>query len=119
MKKAHIHGLSSHIYCVLINLMANDKNTDVYIPLLNLNGMIRKKAHICDALSHVFLCAKVKGNENKHMYMSFDHRIFIVCNLMSRIKSKIVLMDYDVFFYFYMSVEIIKLSNLLKIWDIL
>ena len=51
--------------------------------------------------------------------MSFDHRIFIVCNLMSRIKSKIVLMDYHVFFYFYMSVEIIKLSNLLKIWDIL
>ena len=32
-KKAHIHGLSSHIYCVLINLMANDKNADVYIPL--------------------------------------------------------------------------------------
>ena len=71
MKKAHIHGLSSHIYCVLINLMATDKNTDVYIPLLNLNGMIRKKAHICDALSRVFLCAKVKGNENKHIYMSF------------------------------------------------
>ena len=71
MKKAHIHGLSSHIYSVLINLMANDKNIDVYIPLLNLNVMIRKKAHICDALSRVFLCAKVKGNENKHIYVSF------------------------------------------------
>ena len=34
MKKAHIHGLSSHIFCVLINLMANDKNTDVYIQKL-------------------------------------------------------------------------------------
>ena len=43
MKKAHIHGSSSYIYCVLINLMANDESTDVYIPLLNLNGMIRKK----------------------------------------------------------------------------
>ena len=115
MKKAHIHGLSSHIYCVLINLMANDKNTDVYIPLLNLNGMIRKKAHICDALSHVFLCAKVKGNENKHIYISFYHRIFIVCNLMSRIKSNLVVMDYQIFFYFYMSAKIIKLNNLLKI----
>ena len=78
MKKAHIHGLSSHIYCVLIKLMANDKNTDVYIPLLNLNGMIRKKAHICDALSHVFLCSKVKGNENKHIYMSFTSS-YIYC----------------------------------------
>ena len=115
MKKAHIHGSSSHIYCVLINLMAIDKNTGVYIPLLNLNGMIRKKAHICDALSHVFLCAKVKGNENKHIYMSFYHHIFMVCNLMSRIKSNIVVMDYQIFFYFYMSVKIIKLNNLLKI----
>ena len=101
MKKAHIHGLSLHVYCVLINLMANDKNTGVYIPLLNLNGVIRKKAHICDALPHVFLCAKVKGNENKHTYMSFCHCIFTVCNLMSRIKSSIVVMDYQIFFYFY------------------
>ena len=60
MKKAHIHGLSSHIYYVLINLMANDKNIDVYIPLLNLNGMVRKKAHICDVLSGASLCAKLK-----------------------------------------------------------
>ena len=59
MKKAHIHGLSSYIYCVLINLMANDKSTVVYIPLLDLNGMIRKKAHICDALSHVFFVCKM------------------------------------------------------------
>ena len=43
MEKAHIHGLSSHIYCVLINLMANDQSADIYIPLLNLNDMIRKK----------------------------------------------------------------------------
>ena len=73
MKKAHIHGLSSHIYCLLINLMASDKNTDVCIPLLNLSGMIRKKAHTCDALSHVFLCGKIKGNENNDIYMSFCH----------------------------------------------
>ena len=101
MKKAHIHGLSSHIYCVLINLMTTDKNTDVCIPLLNLNGMIRKKAHICDCLSRVFLCAKVKGNENKHIYMSFSHHIYIVCNLISRIKSNIVVIDYQILFYFY------------------
>ena len=65
--------------------------------------MIREKAHICDALSHVFLCAKVKGNKNKHIYMSFYYRIFIVCNLMSRIKSNIVVMDYQILFYFYVS----------------
>ena len=47
--------------------MASDKNTDVYIPSLNLNGMIRKKAQRCDALSHVLLCGKVKGNENNHI----------------------------------------------------
>ena len=58
MEKAHVHGLSSYIYCVLINLMENDKSTVVYIPLLNLNGMIRKKVHICDALSHVFFCVQ-------------------------------------------------------------
>ena len=61
MKKSHIHGLSSHIYCVLINLMANHKNTDVYIPLLNLNGMLRKTAHICDALSRVFHYLQMKN----------------------------------------------------------
>ena len=42
-EKAHIHVLSLHIYCVLINLMANNKSTDVYIPLLNLNGVLRNK----------------------------------------------------------------------------
>ena len=40
------------------------------------------------------LSAKVKGNENKHTYISFYHRIFIVCNLMSSFKSNIVVMDY-------------------------
>ena len=43
MKKAHIYGLSSHVYCVLINLMTNDQSADIYIHLLNLNDMIRKK----------------------------------------------------------------------------
>ena len=32
----------------------------------------------------IFLRAKVKGNENKDIYMSFYYHIFIVCNLMSR-----------------------------------
>ena len=43
MKKAHVHRLSSHIYCVLIDLMANDKSTDVYFLFLNLNWILRKK----------------------------------------------------------------------------
>ena len=42
INKAHILGLSSYICCVLIYLKANDKSIDVYIPLLNLNGMIKK-----------------------------------------------------------------------------
>ena len=46
MKKAHIHGLSSHIYYVLINLMANDQSAGIYIPLLNLNDMIKKKVEV-------------------------------------------------------------------------
>ena len=43
MKKSHIHGLSLYICCVLIYLMPNDKSIDVCIPLLNCNGLIRKK----------------------------------------------------------------------------
>ena len=50
-----------------------------------------------------FLCAKVRGYENKHIHMSFDHRLFIVTNLMSSIKSIIFVMDYQVFLYFYVS----------------
>ena len=53
MKKAHIHGLSSHIYYVLINLMANDHSAGIYIPLLNLNDMIKKS----------------RGFERKHIYV--------------------------------------------------
>ena len=79
--------------------MVSDKNADVYIPSLNLNGIIRKKAHRCDALTHGFLCAKVTGNENNHIYMSFYHRLFIMCNLMSRIKSNIVVMNYQIFLF--------------------
>ena len=46
--------------------------------------------------------------------MSFYHHIFIVCNLMSRIKSNLVVKDCQFFFYFYMVVQIIKLSILLR-----
>ena len=43
MNKAHMHGSSSYVCCVLIYLKVNYKSLDVYISLLNLNGMIRKK----------------------------------------------------------------------------
>ena len=46
MSKRHIHGLSSYVCPVPIYLKANYKSIDVYFPLLNLNGMIRKKHHI-------------------------------------------------------------------------
>ena len=63
MKKAHIHGLSSHIYYVLINLMANDQSAGIYIPLLNLNDMIKKKS---------------RGSERKHIYVMHYAMYFYV-----------------------------------------
>ena len=47
---------------------------------------------------HVFLCAykTTLGIKMRRFY----HRIFIVCNLVSRIKSNIVVMDNQIFFYF-------------------
>ena len=46
MSERHIHGLSSYVCPKPIYLKANYKSIDVYFPLLNLNGMIRKKQHI-------------------------------------------------------------------------
>ena len=46
MNKAHILGSTSYICCVLIYVKENDKNIDVYIPLFNLKGMIKKYQHL-------------------------------------------------------------------------
>ena len=43
MNKAHIHGLLLYTCCVLLYLKPNDKSIYVYIPFLNLNGMMRKQ----------------------------------------------------------------------------
>ena len=41
-EKYSILRLSSYICCMLIFLKANDKSIDVYVPLLNSNGMTKK-----------------------------------------------------------------------------
>ena len=69
-----------------------------------------------------FLCAKFKGIENKHVYMSFYHHICIACNLTSSIKkSNISIMQWVIinFILFLCVSQNFKLNNLFKIWDIL
>ena len=46
MKKAYIHGLSSHIHCVLINYIANDKKCRCLYPLVEFKQQDKKEVEL-------------------------------------------------------------------------
>ena len=46
IKKAYIQGLTSHIYCVLINFIANDKKYRCLYPLVEFKGYDKKEVEV-------------------------------------------------------------------------